>query len=287
MKRLFVNCLAWAAMVFAPTLANAQEVIHLWPNGAPTNNEFTEPMSDDGEHASRVIDPTLTIFRPEHPNGICVVSCPGGAYWDVWYVHEGSSLAEWYKCQGITYCVLKYRLPNHHPSVPLEDVHETMRYLRSHADDLHINKIGVQGFSAGGHLASTAATHYGNAVERPDFQILFYPVVTMDPAFTHMGSHDNLLGEKPSKELEELYSNEKQVTDDTPPAFILHSSDDDCVPLRNSLAYCQALNDHHVSVTFHVYPVGGHGWGFRDNFPYKYQWTGELEKWLREVVLKY
>lgn len=286
MKHILATCLTMAAMTFAPQTVFGQEVIHLWPNGAPTSNEFTEPETDDGEHANYVTDPTLTIFRPEKPNGLCVISCPGGGYWDVWYVHEGTSMADWYKCQGITYCVLKYRLPNQHPSVPLEDVHATMRYLRSHADELHINKIGVQGFSAGGHLAATAATHYSDAVERPDFQILFYPLVSMNSEYTHLHCRKIFMGENPTQEMVDYYSNELQVTDDTPPAFLLHSSNDYGVNLRNTLEYCQALYDHHVSAALHIYPSGGHGWGFRDDFSYKHEWTGELEKWLREEILK-
>lgn len=145
------------------------------------------------------------------------------------------------------------------------------------------SKVGIMGASAGGHLASTAATHY-TAGTRPDFQILFYPVISMDLSNCHKGSRDNLLGKSPSEELVRLYSNELQVTGDTPPAFIMHSSDDGAVPVSNSVSYYLALVKNKVPASLHTYPIGGHGWGFRDSFTYKRQWTGELEKWLREIL---
>ena len=150
-------------------------------------------------------------------------------------------------------------------------------------DDWQVKKVGVMGASAGGHLASTAATHF-DAETRPDFQILFYPVISMDPKINHRGSRINLLGQNPSAEKVREYSNELQVTPQTPPAFIMHSSDDTAVPVANSLNYFQALVNNQVPASsLHVYPVGGHGWGYNDSFPYKRQWTGELEKWLREI----
>ena len=155
--------------------------------------------------------------------------------------------------------------------------------MRQHATEWNIRKLGIMGASAGGHLASTVATHFTDNETRPDFQILFYPVITMDLSYTHKGSHDNLLGKNASKELEDKYSNEKQVTAQTPQAFIMHSSDDHAVPVANSINYYLALVKNNVSATLHTYPIGGHGWGFRDSFLYKRQWTGELEKWLREI----
>lgn len=174
-------------------------------------------------------------------------------------------------------------MPNGHDEVPLSDVHQAIRVMRSHADDWQVKKVGVMGASAGGHLASTAATHF-DAETRPDFQILFYPVISMDPKINHRGSRINLLGQNPSAEKVREYSNELQVTPQTPPAFIMHSSDDTAVPVANSLNYFQALVNNQVPASsLHVYPVGGHGWGYNDSFPYKRQWTGELEKWLREI----
>ena len=145
------------------------------------------------------------------------------------------------------------------------------------------NRIGIMGASAGGHLASTAATHY-TAETRPDFQILLYPVVSMNPTLTHKGSHDNLLGKNPSKESEALYSNELQVKADTPPAFIIHSSNDEAVPVANSINYYMELIKNKIPASLHTYPIGGHGWGFHDSFPYKRQWTEELEQWLKKEI---
>ena len=197
--------------------------------------------------------------------------------------HEGTDMAAWFNSQGITYAVLRYRMPNGHDEVPLSDVHQAIRVMRSHADDWQVKKVGVMGASAGGHLASTAATHF-DAETRPDFQILFYPVISMDPKINHRGSRINLLGQNLSAEKVREYSNELQVTPQTPPAFIMHSSDDTAVSVANSLNYFQALVNNQVPASsLHVYPVGGHGWGYNDSFPYKRQWTGELEKWLREI----
>ena len=155
--------------------------------------------------------------------------------------------------------------------------------MRQHAQQWGFSKLGIQGCSAGGHLASTAATHFTNAENRPDFQILFYPVITMDAAFTHQGSRENLLGKNPSQQLVDLYSNEKQVTKQTPPAFIMHSANDDIVPLRNSLEYCQALTDKGVSAVMHIYPDGGHGWCYHEWFVWKDLYKAELAEWLRRI----
>ena len=148
------------------------------------------------------------------------------------------------------------------------------------------DSVGVIGTSAGGHVASTISTHYKDAVTRPDFQILIYPVITMDPSFTHKGSLDGLLGENPSQELIDLYSNEKHVTSDTPPAFILLASDDFLVPPANSLRYYEALLANRVSATMFIMPSGGHGFGWNDTTVFKNDWTSALDTWLNYVVKK-
>ena len=238
-------------------------VIKGWING----DEYTEA--------------TLTIYPAKKPNGQAIVACPGGGYAGIATTHEGHDMATWFNTQGITYAVLHYRMPYGKHEIPLSDAHQAIRYMRKNAEKWGIKQLGIMGSSAGGHLASTAATHF-DAETRPDFQILFYPVVTMTD-YTHQGSKDNLLGKNPSEELVKLYSNELQVTEQTPPAFIMHSSNDDAVPVLNSINYYLALCKHGVWSSMHLYPVGGHGWGYNESFPYKAQWKDELEKWLREI----
>ncbi|MBQ8769930.1 MAG: alpha/beta hydrolase [Bacteroides sp.] len=245
------------------TVINEKPVIKFWING----DEYTEA--------------TLTIYPASKPNGQAIVACPGGGYAGIAVTHEGHDMAAWFNTQGITYAVLHYRMPYGKHEIPLSDVHQSIRYLRKNANQWGIKTLGVMGFSAGGHLASTAATHFTTDT-RPDFQVLFYPVVTMGEN-THQGSKDNLLGKNPSDELVRLYSNELQVNAQTPQAFILHSSDDNGVPVSNSVNYYTNLVKHGVPVTMHLYPIGGHGWGYNENFPYKSQWKEELEKWLREI----
>lgn len=259
-----------------------KEVIKIWPDGAPTSNGLTGPQNDYGDHVNNVTDPIMTLYIADNPNGKAILACPGGSYIDVWDQTEGHWMADWYNEQGITFAVLEYRLPNGHREVPLDDVQEAMRLLRNRADELGIILLGIQGASAGGHLASTAATHYTTAENRPDFQILFYPVITMDNAFTHQYSKLNLLGQNPSDELVELYCNEKQVSGETPPAFIMHSSDDDAVPVRNTIDYYNALVDNHVSASIHIYPTGGHGWCGNSGFAYRSIWMAELKHWLSQ-----
>ena len=254
--------------------------IQLWPNGAPNTNRM-EKQEPNG--ALYVASPHLTVYPAKEKNGIAIIACPGGAYWGLASGHEGHDMAKWFNRQGITYAVLTYRMPNGNHEVPLSDAQQAMRIMRQHADEWNIKLLGIMGSSAGGHLASTAATHFTDAETRPDFQILFYPVITMDPTYTNRGTHDNLLGISPDKELEQKYSNELQVTPQTPPACIMHSNDDTGVLVANSINYYTALVKNGVSASLHIYPTGGHGWGYNEDFTYKREWTGELEKWLREI----
>lgn len=220
---------------------------------------------------------------------MAIIMCPGGGYSGLAMNHEGHDMASWFNTQGITYAVLKYRMPNGHNEVPLSDAEQAIRMVREHAAEWSVNpqRVGIMGASAGGHLAASLATLYSSDNTRPDFQILFYPVISMQKGVTHGGSRKNLLGENPSQELEQKYSLERQVSPRTPQAFIMLSSDDDAVPPINGIGYFLALRDHKVPASLHAYPTGGHGWGFRDNFTYKRQWTEELEKWLRDgLVLK-
>ena len=244
--------------------------------------EQTDAKSERVKAQDYKKDPAITVYTPKNPTGKTVLMCPGGGYSHQASAHEGHDMADWYNAQGITYAVLKYRLPYGDSTIPLADAEQAMRLLRKYSKELGVDpsKVGIAGASAGGHLASTLATHYSSAETRPDFQILFYPVISMDAAKTHMGSRKNLLGDNPTDELVKKYCNELQVTPDTPKAFIMLSSDDGAVPPANSIDYYNALTGNKVKASLHAYPSGGHGWGFRDKFPYKRQWTGELEKWL-------
>ena len=277
------------ALLIMTTSLCAQKPIELplWPNGAPNSNELKgDEQEMDNGRVSNIKNPDITVYRAEHPNGMAVIMCPGGGYARLAMSHEGHDMAPWFNTQGITYVVLKYRMPNGHREVPFSDVEQAIRLGRQHAAEWNINpaKVGIMGASAGGHLASTLATHYTSKETRPDFQILLYPVITMDANFTHAGSRENLITKNPSADLIAKYSNELQVNAQTPQAFIALSSDDKAVLPQNSINYYLALLKHNVPATMHIYPTGGHGWGFRDNFTYKRQWTDELEKWLRNGV---
>lgn len=195
--------------------------------------------------------------------------------------HEGYDWAPFFNNKGIAVIVLRYRMPDGDPSIPVADAEAALKTVRDSADAwrLNPNDIGIMGFSAGGHLASYIATNAEPSI-RPSFQILFYPVITMDKAYTHMGSHDNLLGEDANAELEYLYSSEKLVTDETPRAFIVHCNDDNLVSPVNSINYYAALHRRHVPASLHIYPTGGHGWGIRESFPHKEEMMHELSTWL-------
>lgn len=274
-------------LLFVTTMLSAQNTLELplWPAGAPNSNGLTGTEEDlDGGRVANVVTPSITVYKANKPNGMAIIMCPGGGYARLAMNHEGHDMAPWLNAQGITYVVLKYRMPNSHYEVPLSDAEQAIRLVRQHAAEWGVrpDRIGIMGASAGGHLAASLATLYSSDETRPDFQILFYPVISMQPGITHGGSRQNLLGENPSQELENKYTLEKQVNERTPQAFIMLSADDGAVPPANGIHYFEALLQHQVPATLHVYPTGGHGWGFRDAFTYKRQWTGELEKWLRE-----
>lgn len=249
------------------------DTLKLWPNGTPA------PYDVSGNPLAQFFSGSLLeVYLADRPVGVALVMCPGGGYMMEAQTHEGRDMAAWFNARGIDFYMLQYRLPDgRYTTAPLEDAQQAIRVVRAQG---RAKKVGIGGASAGGHLASTLATHY-TADSRPDFQILFYPVITMDASYTHIGSRESLLGKHPSQDLIDLYSNEKQVTADTPPAFIMGSTDDDTVPVRNFVHYYLALLDHGVSATLHLYPTGSHGWGFKDGFPYKQEWTAELDKWLR------
>lgn len=286
-KTLFVGLL-----LMTTGLINAQNKkieVELWPNGAPNSNGLSGPeFMAAPNRPTNITHPTLTVYPSAKPNSKTIIMCPGGGYIREAIDIEGHDMAAWMNSIGVTYIVLKYRLPNKHCEVPLSDLREAICQTRQHAAKWNVDpdKVGVMGASAGGNLAATGATLLQDKEIRPDFQILLYPVITMDSTYTHKGSRYNLLGKNPSDEQIKHYSADQQVTDQTPPAFIVLCNDDHAVPPLNGISYYLALLKHHVSATLHVYPTGGHGFGFRDSFIYKKQWTEELEKWLNVVVDK-
>jgi acetyl esterase/lipase len=225
----------------------------------------------------------IDIFMPKNPNGQMVIACPGGGYAGLSCWNEGTYAAKWLNDKNIACAVLKYRLPNGHREVPLQDVHNAFRYCRQHSEEWGIRQIGVMGFSAGGHLASTAETMYADSTTRPDFAVLLYPVIIMDEKATHQGSIDNLIGSEESwtkredknfgqwynglneyDSLKRMYTTYRDVTPTTPPTFIGVSTYDKTVPVISSIKFYQALVRNKVSSELHVYPKGGHGWGFTD-----------------------
>lgn len=237
----------------------------------------------------------LDLYFPKKPNGQMVVVCPGGGYSILSTYNEGLYVADWFLSKGITVCVVKYRLPNFNHTVPYADVANAFRYCRANAESWGVKQIGIIGFSAGGHLAATASNLWTDAVTRPDFSILIYPVITLTPGTTHHGTHKNLLGEKNMVKEKYLdrYSLEKQACRFTPPTFLALSSDDATVPVENSLRYYNKLVDVAVPVEMHIWPTGGHGWGFssekfkgkgKDKFAYaRAEFEASLERWLEAL----
>jgi acetyl esterase/lipase len=264
---------------------SAQQEIKLYPNGAKESNELKQPeRQTDPESLTNVSEPRLQAFiaPKETANGTAVVICPGGGYGGLAFAKEGVEFAKWFNELGVSAFVLIYRMPNQHTLIPLTDAQTALKIVREHAREWKINKnkIGIMGFSAGGHLASTVGTHFTTKAERPAFMILGYPVVTMKKELTHGGSRRNLLGDEPSDEVVNLYSNELQVTKKTPPTFIVHANDDKVVPVKNSLQLYQALQDKKIISELDTFAVGGHGFGMRKRGIPVDNWTDLLKKWL-------
>ena len=267
----------------------------LWPGGAPENNGLTK--NERGEDYSIA---KLYVYHPtpQKNTRAAVVICPGGGYAGLAMTHEGHDYARWLTDNGITAVILKYRLPNRNHFIPLKDAQRALRTVRANAEawGIDLNRVGISGFSAGGHLASTAATHFdgGDASAadllerlscRPDFAILFYPVITMKEEFTHLGSRRNLTGDGYNAELVKYYSNEDQVTAQTPPVFLITSDDDRAVVPRNSIEFYAALKRHQVPAVLYVIPDGGHGWGTHPEKSQYLEWSVPLKAWLSKTVL--
>ncbi len=271
-----------------------------------------ETVPESGNIGNINANARFDLYFPKKPNGQMIIVCPGGGYSIVSSYNEGIYVAEWMIEKGITVAVVKYRLPNGHNEVPLADVQNTFRYCREHAAEWGVNQIGVMGFSAGGHLAATALTMYTDAATRPDFGVLIYPVISFDMKITHQGTHNQLIGyEKDAagrngkswnewdkacrryKGLEKRYSLERQVSSDTPETFIALSNDDTTVPAQNSILFYSALLENKVPAEMHIYPAGGHGWGFskdkyigkgNDRIGYcREEFEASLERWLSSI----
>lgn len=244
------------------------------------------PIMIQAQDSGIQLSETEAWFYPakgENASGKTVLILPGGGYSHHAMDHEGHQWVPFFNQQGINVAVLKYKLPDGNPYIPLNDVKTTIKILQNRAEEWNINPkdIGIMGFSAGGHLASTYATH-SDKEEKPAFQILFYPVISFQPEITHEGSKKRFLGEDQNEERIFEYSNEQQVDSSTPPAIIFHSYDDKAVAPENSINYFLALHNAGVPASLHIYPEGGHGWGIRENFPYHEAMLEELAVWLKE-----
>ncbi|MCH5235074.1 MAG: alpha/beta hydrolase [Muribaculaceae bacterium] len=262
--------------------------IPLWDNKKSSHSNNLPNDAETVENPgwiNMVTKPELYVYPAENPNGKAILLCPGGGYSGVAIKHEGKDWAKFLNPEGITLSVLKYRMPNKNSEVPYEDVVRALEILHENSSHWGINPsmIGIAGASAGGHLASTMATHLNDETLKPAFQVLLYPVITMDETFTHMGSRENLLGENPTSEKVKYYSNELNVSAQTPPSFIALSSDDRVVPVKNSLVYYEALIKNGIPAALFIYPTGGHGWGYNPDFPYNEAWTFELINWLNNI----
>src|SRR6266850_2468988 len=277
-RACFATVVCLLASVAAAAPLEDRATIPLWNGKAPG------ALGDTPEDT-----PVVQVFVPQQPGSASIVVCPGGGYGGL-ANHEGPKVGEWLASQGVTAFVLRYRLgPKYHHPVELGDAQRAIRLVRANASEWKLDpaKIGILGFSAGGHLTSSAATHFDagsagsdDSIERvscrPDFQILIYPVITMGSG-GHEGSKRNLLGTNPDPKLVELLSNEKQVTKDTPPAFIVHTVEDKAVPVSNSDNYAAALKAAGVEYEYIRPEKGQHGFGMRDD------WTGPCIEWMKKM----
>ena len=284
----------FGAFLFLSLTISAQEIVELYSGPVPNSKNSGKKETFNSGMFRGVTKPTLEIYLPEKEKttGTAVIIIPGGSYAVVVYQGEGISTAKQFAKNGIVAFVLKYRLPDdsimqNKTIGPLQDAQQAIKFVRENAGKwgVDINKVGIVGFSAGGHLASTAATHFQKAMIenksntnlRPDFQVVVYPVISMQDSLTHRDSRNNLLGKTPSRELTDQYSNELQVTANTPPTYITHAADDNVVDVDNSIRYFEALRHNKVPVEMHIYPSGGHGFIFRQP-----DWIDPLLLWMKK-----
>jgi acetyl esterase/lipase len=292
MRRTMPALILCLPLVLTSSLSAAQkpaptrERILLWAKGAPGAKGTAERDK-----------PSITVYTPPAAkrNGCAVVVCPGGGYGHLAVGHEGKAIGEWFNTFGVTAFVLRYRIaPHYHHPAPITDAQRALRYVRHNAKKWRVDpkRIGIMGFSAGGHLVTTAATHFDSGKSdaadpidrescRPDFLIACYPVVTMTDKYTHRGSKRNLLGNSPDPKLVKSLSNETQVTKDTPPTFLFHTSTDRVVPAENSVLFYLACRKAGVPVEMHIYERGRHGVGLAPNDPILKTWPGRLKDWMK------
>lgn len=267
------------------------------PNSKEVPDNETSETKDGIQRISKISRPTLTIFPLDKKSSKkypAVIICPGGGYRINAMNHEGTDVAKEFNTFGVVAFVLKYRIPSDETMInkeigPVQDVQQALRYVRENAANWNVDPalVGILGFSAGGHLASTASTHFRhNYIEgsssvnlRPDFSILIYPVISFNDSIGHKGSRDQLLGTNPTPEKIKEYSNDRQITPDTPPAFLVHASDDKAVPPGNSIAYYQELVKYGIGAELHVYQKGGHGFGMKNKTTSE-KWTERCHSWL-------
>jgi len=288
-----------AAMLLSLTVFAQEKPIPLYPNGVPNSKKAPATYAEkkEGDIVSLVTDPTITPYFPakDKATGTAIIIFPGGSYFNLATAHEGMAIAQEFNKIGVTAFVVKYRLPHDDIMVdktigPLQDAERSIQLVRQRAAEWGINpsKVGIIGFSAGGHLASTLDTHFDKVVIdnkdninlRPDFAMLIYPVISFGP-YAHAFSRENLIGKNPSAQLLELYSNEKQVTDNTPPTFLVHAADDDVVPVQNSMSFYDAMLQHKIKGELHIFQAGGHGFGL-NNSKSKDKWFDWAANWLKE-----
>ncbi len=267
------------------------------PNSKPTVNNETAETTNGILRIKDVSVPTITMYKTGHPSArrTAVIICPGGGYGILAASHEGSDVAQVFNSWGITAFVLKYRLPDDSIMInketgPLQDAQRALQLVRQNAKqwDIDPTRIGIMGFSAGGHLTATASTHFNKPVIdnpdnislRPDFSLLIYPVISFTDSLTHIGSRNNLIGKDASPEKIKEYSNELQVNEQTPPAFLVHAIDDGGVKKGNSVQYYEALQRNKVPAEIHLYPQGGHGFGM-NNKTTSDSWMERLKSWLK------
>lgn len=289
--------LVLAALLFTGigVARSAEPEIVLWPEGVP-NVPANLPPEQVGKSGSitHVNRPTLTVMAPEHPNGTAVIVCPGGGYSQLVFVGEGVDMAHWLNQLGITAFILKYRLGDFGQPAPLQDALRAIRTVRSQAARWHIDPhhVGIIGFSAGGHVAASAGTLFANPAgnsgrpidqveARPDFMMLVYPVITMEPPYAHPGSRNQLIGKDPSQQLIDLYSLEKQVTPQTSPTFLVATEEDKVVPAQNSLHFYEALLKAKVPAELHLYQKGPHGFRLRPGYGPTSLWTQRAADWMQ------